>query len=435
MFAKAHKIEFFRQSGWMMIATTLGGFFMYAVHTPASRMPESEYGVFTTLLQMMNLMLIPSLGLQTVFAQQAAAACSPQQERRLAYVVRGALALVSLLWLIMVVVVFLCRAQVLTKYQIINPLSLWLTVAVGLAMLWAPILQGVMQGRQNFLWLGWAQVLNGCARFSGVLLLVGLLASDSSGAMLASLVGYGLAVGVAAWQSRMVWLAPGEPIVWGEWLGRVIPLTLGLGASQFMVAADQLLVQSIFDRNVTGIYGAAGTIGRALIVFTGPMMAVMFPKIVASAARSQRTNVLAQALGATALCGGAAALACTFFPELPLHIIYHNEKYWAIAPLVPWFAWSMLPLTMANVLVGNLLARGRFQAVPWLVLVAIGYGAALHFRAPAIKHAEQFEAFTMVVRTLGVFSLLLLSVAAWFTWHQPSQPAAPSAQGQNDREL
>ena len=95
----------------------------------------------------------------------------------------------------------------------------------------------------------------------------------------------------------------------------------------------------------------------------------------------------------------------------------------------------MLPLTMANVLVGNLLARGRFQAVPWLVLVAIGYGAALHFRAPAIKHAEQFEAFTMVVRTLGVFSLLLLSVAAWFTWHQPSQPAAPSAQGQNDREL
>lgn len=196
---------------------------------------------------------------------------------------------------------------------------------------------------------------------------------------------------------------------------------------------DQLLVQSIFDKEVTGLYGAAGMIGRGLVVFTGPLMAVMFPKIVASAARSEKTNVLAQALGATALAGGLAALACTLLPELPLRIIY-KPHYWSSAPLVPWFGWCMLPLTMANVLIGNLLAREQFAAVPWLVLVAAGYGAALMGQAGAFQAAEQFVAFKMVVRTIGAFSLLLLGVAAWFTWAKgagaapEAQPAAVSAE-------
>jgi O-antigen/teichoic acid export membrane protein len=223
---------------------------------------------------------------------------------------------------------------------------------------------------------------------------------------------------VAAWQTRTVWTSPGQALDWRPWIRRVVPLSLGLGASQFMLGADQLLVQSIFDREVTGLYGAAGTIGRALVVFTGPMLAVMFPKIVASAARCERTDVLAQALGATALLGGLAALSCTVLPELPLRLVYKRE-YWCAAPLVPWFAWCMLPLTLANVLIGNLLARERFRAVPWLVLVAGAYGAALLGRAQAFQQAGQFAAFTMVVRTIGGFSLLLLLVVSWFTWGEP----------------
>ena len=38
-----------------------------------------------------------------------------------------------------------------------------------------------------------------------------------------------------------------------------------------------------------------------------------------------------------------------------------NPEMWEAAPLVPWFAWALLPLTVANVLVQNILARGRFK--------------------------------------------------------------------------
>ncbi len=412
----AKRFAFFRQSGWMAFATGLGGVFMWLVHVPAGALlSKPEYGVFQALLQVMNLMLIPAIGLQIIVAQQTAAAVTDTQRHQLAFTVRRLLAAVTGIWLVMALGVFVFRGEAIRELQIANPAALWLTVLVGLMMLWWPVLQGALQGRQEFLWYGWLQVVNGAARFAGVLLVVGLLGGQAAGAVLAALFGFAMTVGVAAWHSRSVWLLPGAPVAWRPWLARVVPLTLGLAAGQFMMAADQLVVQSSFNRNVTAIYGAAGMIGRALIFFTAAVFAVMFPKIVASRARAEKTDVFALALGATAVLGGGAALACTILPELPLRLIY-GTKYLASAPLVPWFVWCMLPLTLANVMVGNLLAQERFAAVPWLLLVAVGYGLALWLRVPAFKEAEQAAAFKMVVQTLGVFSLLLVAVAAWFTW-------------------
>ena len=81
MSSNKHHIAFFRQSGWMMLATTLGGAMMYALHKPASRMPKEEYGAFTTLLYVIGQMGIPAVGLQGVFMQQAAASLNPEHER------------------------------------------------------------------------------------------------------------------------------------------------------------------------------------------------------------------------------------------------------------------------------------------------------------------------------------------------------------------
>jgi len=113
------------------------------------------------------------------------------------------------------------------------------------------------------------------------------------------------------------------------------------------------------------------------------------------------------ALGVTLLAGGAAALGCTLFPSLPLRIVYEKSFLDVSTPLVPWFAWCMLPLTLSNVLINSLMARARFNAVPWLVAVAVGYGVTLYFR---------HDTFQSVIQTLGIFSVLLLAVCSWFTW-------------------
>lgn len=411
-------LTFFRQSGWLMIATTAGGALMFAVHSVAQRMPKDEYGVFTTLLQTVTLMSIPAVGLQSVFAQQAAASLATHHERQLAGTVRAVLRAGFFVWLLMALAVFVWRGDIMTALKINNPAALWVAVGVGLLMIWRPVFQGLLQGRQNFLWLGNIMISDGVGRFLGVCLTVGLLGCFAAGGMVAVLAGMLLVGAVGFWCCRDCFTGPAEPMDWRGWLGRVIPLTLGMGVGVFMLAADMVFVQRFFAKDQTGYYAAAGMIGRALVYFTAPVAAVMFPKLARSAATGEKTNALFLAVGFTALAGAGAAIVCTLFPELPLRLVRYDVSYLEIsAPLVPWFGWCMLPLTLATVLLNNLMAKSQFRAVPWVVAVAAGYGFSLY-----VRH----ETFVQVIQTIGLFGLLLLAVCAWFTWREGAGKSAPA---------
>lgn len=398
----------------MMVTITTSGLFMYAVHIPAvARMPEAEYGVFVTLLQLLTLMLIPSIGLQTVFTQQTAAAVTVEHQQALTGAVRTLLFWTFVVWLMTAVAVFTVRESLVAGLRITNPAALWVTVLTVLPMLWLPIMQGLLQGTQNFLWLGWTALLTGAGRFATVLITVVMLGGYAAGGMVGAFCGTMAAFFVASWQTKSLWSGPALLFSWKPWLGRVIPLTLGLGASQIMLAADMVLVQLLFERD-TGLYGAAGTLARGIVIFTGPLVMVMFPKIVQSAVRAHKTDVLMQTVLATALLGAMAATFLTLFPRLPFQVM-NKADYFPIAPLIPWFCWCMLPLGLANVLLNSLLARARFRFIPAVLgVVAIYVGAEVVF-GRYFKTGDRLSDFRTVVQILGVSNLLLLGVLIYFT--------------------
>jgi O-antigen/teichoic acid export membrane protein len=424
------KFAFFRQSGWMIMATVASGVFMTAVHIVVSKpMLASEYAVFYELLRVFLLMSLPAGGLQVVFAQQAAAAVTDEEERRLSQATRAVLRATFFIWLTIVLVVFIWRKEIVDLWKISNPAALWVTVMLGLVSLWLPVLKGILQGRQNFAGLGWVLILDGVGRFTAIVIIV-QLGGQAAGGMTGALTGQLVSLLTGAWLVRHVLIGPGADFDWTPWLRRVVLLTLGVGTVLFMSNADVIYVQTIFSKDQSFYYTPAAMIGLAMVTFTTPLASVMFPKIVQSAARTQQTDALRQALAVTALLGGVAALACTLLPELPLRIIYiRNATYWKSAPLIPWIAWALLPLILANVLMNNLLARDRFRVVPWAVLVAAGYGAALlalrqrMSLAAAAKPndlATVFGGYETVIGTLGVCSALLLVVAMWFTFRSRS---------------
>ncbi len=283
-------MTFFRQSGWMMIATTLSGGLMYAVHMVAKQMPKEEYGVFTTLLQAVALMTIPAVGLQTVFARQVAAATTDKQRLAAISTFRGVWRAIFFIWLAMVVIVALFWKQALTGLKISNPAALGMTVAIGLTAMWMPLMMGMMQGRQNFLWLGWATILNGIARLGLICIIVWLMGGWAAGGMGAVFGGMAILIVICAWQLRDLWRAEKTPVDWRAWLKQVVPLTLGLGAATFMLSADMIFTQNFFPKEQTAFYAAAGMIGRALVFFTQPLTLVMFPKIAHSSARAEKNG-------------------------------------------------------------------------------------------------------------------------------------------------
>ena len=113
-------------------------------------------------------------------------------------------------------------------------------------------------------------------------------------------------------------------------------------------------------------------------------------------------------------------LGATCFPALPLDIVY-DETFHEVAPLVPWFVWAMVPLTLGAVLSNNLIARGRYGIAYALAIVCAGYAITLWLCAPELAAktpAGSFEvqSYIGVAKILGTANLIFLAVSGFFTW-------------------
>ena len=393
-----------------MLGTAAAAGVLYgAVQVVAQRTnpDEQQFTLFAALMDWLGQLAIPALGLQTAFAQQAAAAQTEQQRRELASTARGVLTALALLWLGIAALSLLFQRQLLTAYTVTSPAAVWITVATALAMLVQPVFYGILQGQENFFWIGWANLANSAGRLITVAFIVLLLHGQTVGIMIGVLAGTLTATGMLLWQSVPSWTALGAPVKWRSWLGRVVPVTLGLGAPTFMFTQDIIAVKHYIVSSANDSYSAARVVGRALVFITIPLAAVMFARLVQSGARAENTGVAKQAFAVSAGGGVIAAIGCTLFPELPLRLL-SPPAFWNAAWLVPWFAWGMLPLALSYILVNSLLARERYAAVPVLVMLAIGYGFTL-----SVRHASYLQ----IVQTFCFFSSLLFITCLGFTWH------------------
>ncbi len=407
-------LSFFRQLGWVLVATVASGACNSAVHLYARLLGPSEYGLLQAFLQSAVPQLsIPALGLQVAFVHLMASVVTPAGERDVAAAVRRVCLVLVSLWTAAAVLVAMNADALVATYKLRSTAELTVLMLTVLVSILQPVFSGIVQGRQDFLWFGWIMILTGAGRFVGVGLMIILFGATAMSAMIGILFGASLALGMAAWRSRMVWMLPAGEFQLAAFLKQVTPLTLAQGAMVFLQSRDGTDAKAALSPEAYGLYSAAGGIGRAVLYLSAPMINVMFPRIVREAAQSTRSGVLMQACGASLLVCGGAALAATLFPELPFRIV-QGAKFVDAAPLLPLFSWSLLPLMLANVLVNNLLARARYAVVLPLVGIAVGYGFALqHFNASARE----------IILTLGTAASAALAVTLAFTWWEGRRSA------------
>ncbi len=412
--------SFFRQSGWLMIVNIGGGFLSLGVHFLNKGISASEYSIFGTLL--MVTAFLPTMPLQMVFAQQTASALVLGRQGQLATMIRRTSFGIIFFWLLMALGVALFHKQIMSGWQLSSPLPLVVTLLAVLAALLMPLYTGVLQGRQDFLWMGWAMLGAALGRFGVAFVLVLVFAGGATAMMLGALFGIAAGLGIALWRSRDLWLAKGEDFEGRSLWRQVGPLILGFGVCQFMFTADTIYAKWFFGGDEMKPYVAAGTLSRALLWLVLPLAAVMFPKLVQSHARSQKSNLFNLVILGTAVLAVVGALGLWLVGPWVVKLVYKAEDVPATVALLPWYAGAMIPLALANVMANDLLARARFKAVPFMVVVGITYAIAL----PLLL--QQFPGrMEVVLQTLGGFNLLLFLVCAWFTWQAPKAAGQPPA--------
>ncbi len=400
---------FFRQSGWLMIAGVAGGALTFGVHFLNKRISDSEYSAFGVL--MMVAACLPTMPLQMVFAQQSAQALATGRERQLAGMIRLTWLWTFILWVLAAIAIVVFERQIAQRWQLPGTLGILVTLPLLLASLWVPMFSGVLQGRQDFFWLGWAAIFGGLGRFLAAIFLVLALGFGAAGMMAGALFGVGLTAVIAIWRSRDLWSLPSEPFDRKGLLRQVLPLVFGFAACQFMFTSDTMFAKAYFSGDAMKPYVLAGTLSRALLWLVLPLAAVMFPKIVHSNASKQKTNLFGLVVLGTAILSICGALGLWLVGPWLVKLVAKPEDVAGTMMLIPWYAGAMVPFALANVMVNDLLARSRFGVVPFMVVLAVAYGVVLPLMMNHFPGRLEIP-----LQTLGAFNLLLFAVCAWFTW-------------------
>ena len=144
------------------------------------------------------IMVLPTIPLQMVLAQQTARALATGQHGELSGVIRLFWRGTFYIWLVAAVLALVFQRQILAAWKVENPMALYLTLPIVLLTLWMPMFWGVLQGRQNFLWLGWSMLSNGIGRFGVAAFPVLVLHAYAAGMLTGVLLGTALAFGIAA---------------------------------------------------------------------------------------------------------------------------------------------------------------------------------------------------------------------------------------------
>ncbi len=409
---------FFRQSGWLMISAIAGGGLTYLVHflAKAKSVDETQYAAFGTLLTLV-MTCVPTMPLQMIFAQQGAQAFATGRERQFTGIIRLAGRVTFLAWAVGALLVLIFLKQIVAGWHLPDATGLLVTLPLILVSLWFALFTGVLQGRQDFFWMGGGAIISGFGRFGAAAFLVLALAFGATGMMAGALIGVGAAAAICIWRSRDLWSLPAEKLDGRKFSRQVLPLLFGFGACQFLFTSDTMYAKVYFNDEQMAPYIAVGTLARGLLWLVLPLAAVMFPKIVHASAKAQKTNLFGLVVLGTAVLsvGGALGLYITG-PHL-VKLVYNSTYVGEAVKLLPWYAGAMVPLALANVMVNDLLARERYGVVPWMVLLAVAYG----FTLPWMLHNH--PRIEVPLQTLGAFNLLLFAICAWFTWGKKAPPA------------
>src|SRR6185437_2443383 len=400
---------FFRQSGWMMMASILSGGMSLGVHFFNKWISESAYGDFGVMLMVIT--CLPTVPLQMVFAQQTAAALAEGREGQLSGMIRLAWVWTFVLWLVAAVAMGVFREHIIHAWKLPGPALLYITIFTVLTAIWLPLFCGVLQGRQDFFWYGHSLIIGGVLRLAAAAVFVILLRAGATGMLGGALVGVGVAGLVVIWRSRDLGMKKPEPFNWRELLRQITPLILAFGVCQFLFTTDTMYAKAFFSPDSMKRYVAAGTLSRGLLWLVMPLAAVMFPKLVHSKAKGEKSNLLGLVIFGTAVLAIVGAIALCVVGPLVVRIVFKPEDIPQTVALLPWYATAMIPLALANVLVNDLMARKQFKVVPLMIALALAYAFTLPYM---LSHYP--GRMTIVLQTLFVYTPLLFIVCALFTW-------------------
>jgi O-antigen/teichoic acid export membrane protein len=389
----------------MGVLTLLASATMYASNLIFSRLLEpASYGDLTALLALLVVLTVPTGAAQTVIAERVASYMADGRVDRVRYLIRHALAHVTIIALVVGVLYTMAIPLVeqLLQLQAVGP-AIALAPLVMLSFLF-PVALGALQGMDRYLAFGLFMLAGAVSRIAFGVPWAATTQGGSGGAIA------GQALGVAVVLAGTAWLLRDDLIGRGTGAAtsglrrrpdaRTVSASLAFIGFAFISNFDILLAKLFMAADDVGQYAALSTIGKIIMFLPAAIAVVMVPNAArARHSRAETARVLRVAAVLVVITTALAAVPAALAPELVVSTMFGDEYRPATDGVLP-IVCAGAGLALLYLLVVYTVA---IEDRRWTIL--IGLGIALQVVGIALFHSSPAQVATVQAVVIGLVLL------------------------------
>jgi O-antigen/teichoic acid export membrane protein len=366
----------------------------------------NEYGLMNALLALFVILVVPVSPLFTVITHKIAEykalgdlAAIHNLHRKMSRRV-----ILTGLWGLLL---FLILSSVIRDY--LHMSSLVPIVIIGMSLVAAlayPLNLALLQGVQDYKWMGINSALGGPAKFFFTVLFVWAgfgVSGVMAGMVVSGLLLWGMSYFPIEKHLRQVKGSYGMPkhILFTD----AIPVFLAVFAFTLLTQADMVLVNRYFPvQDAAGIYASAAVLGKAVMYIPGAIILALFPMVSEQYALNRGSrHLLIKALIMTMAISGSGAVFFYLFPVNIIDVVY-GKQYTSAASILRYYGLAMLPMALLMVLMNYLIAREK-NLFSYIMIV----GALLEILAIFLFHDSLLQ-IVFIMMTAGTL-LLAIGIA------------------------
>lgn len=358
---------------WRSSEVLRAGFLLTALHVATGALgyvfqvvmgrtlDAGDYAAFNAILALVMVACSPMAAMETVAARHVANVAATAG--------LGAVQSLYRAWTVWVwgicagvaVALMVAAPQVQSWLRVSDVQSVWLLAGIILATVLSILTGATLRGLQAFGWLGGLGFGGVLAKILLCLVCVEVLLPGLHGALTGVLASTVIALVGSMWAISRRWAhaTAGDAEADDFPFRLIVPVVAATIGLTTMTQIDLVLVNRFFDPAVAGQYTPASILGKAVLYLPGGLVTAILPIVAASHARSERgASHAAQALLATVLLCGA--LAAAYFVAGPWLVrLLYGEKYGPAGNLLAVYGLAMVPMAVAMVIQGFLVAKGR----------------------------------------------------------------------------
>jgi O-antigen/teichoic acid export membrane protein len=403
--------EKFMRSGLILfLGTFVSNVASYFYQFAMSRMMKpQDFGALNAVLSLFHLHTVAAGVVSLVIVKYISNFQAKQERGKLKLFVLNSLKNLGLLGSLLGIAIYVTRFWFAEFLKLDHPALLTLLAFMVFLGFIYPIGMGLLQGLQLFGRLAFAMALIGLVRLiSGTIFVE--LGLGVSGALLANILALSVAALAAISPMLLLLKFPKQADVQRhtrEILVFAVPVALAFLGGSGLLYLDLILVKHFFSPEGVGQYTAAVILGRSIFYFPGALAMAMYPMVSeAHALQKNASPILVKCLLITALFSGAGTLAFVLFPGFWIHILF-GHQYPEAAGLLPYYAFSMLPLSLTHVIIQSRLAVKQYGFIPILLAVLVAECVLIVF-----FHKTLFQ--VLVILNVLQWTALLLSALYCF---------------------